>query len=363
MTTIPWWRTEVGEAETARLSAAAAAGNVGDGPLTADMEAAFAAALNVPYVIAVPSGSAALLMSFIALGIGPGDEVIVPDATWIATAHAASLLGARIVLVDTCADRPVMDPEAVARAMTERTKVIVPVHLGGRAVELEPILDLAKRHGVRVLEDACQALFSSDPRGPLGTRGDIGCFSLGVAKLLTTGQGGLVATRDPDLYARLRRVKFHGVVADGTWETYAQLGFNFKYTDLMAAIGLEQLAQASRRVTHVRDIYRRYADGLANHPAVRISLMDMEGGETPLWTEIEVANGRLTELVGWLAAAGVQTRRVHPPLHRARHLSRASDGDFPNAAKLCESLLVLPSGPTQPLENVDLVIEMIRGWR
>lgn len=355
---ISWWRTSLGPTEAARLVAAIGAGRLSEGPITAEFEAAFAARLGVPHAIAVPSGSAALLLAMLALGVGPGDEVIVPDSTWIASAHGAALLGARVVLVDTRCDRPLLDIDAVAARITSRTKAIVPVHLAGRAVDMTALLSLANRHGIAVIEDACQALLSSSAAGLLGTLGAIGCYSLGVAKLLNTGQGGMIVTRDSALHQALLRCKFHGVGPADGWERYERLGFNAKYTDMMAAIGLVQLERAEARVAHVTAIYRRYCQGLEGLTRLRVSPIALEAGELPLWTEIETPE--LAALVDHLAGCGIQTRRLHPPLHRAGYLGNS--GEFPNADAFSARLLVLPSGPDQPLAAVDTVIASIRAW-
>ncbi len=356
---ISWWQTDTRAGEAGRAAAAVAAGQLSDGPIVADFEARVADALGVPYAIAAPSGSLALLMSMLALEIGPGDEVIVPDYTWIASAHAASVLGARIVLVDVCAERPVIDVEDVARKLTSRTKAIVPVHLCGRANDTAALRELIKGRDIHIVEDACQALFSRGAEGYLGTGGDIGCFSFGVAKLLTSGQGGVAVTRDPEIYKRLRRVKTHGVTNEDTdWERYVQPGLNFKFSDVLASLGLEQLERAEARIAHVREIYRRYEAGLANLPKLRVSPIDLAAGELPLWTEIE--SPHVEAIQAFLGDRGIQTRRVHPPLSEVPYFPNGVA--CPNSERFCHQILVLPSGPAQPHENVDRVVETLRDF-
>lgn len=359
MTEINWWKTSVGRGEIDRMVQAVEQGQLSDGAVTAEFEAAFAARLGVPHAVAVPSGSTALLLSMMAVGVGPGDEVIVPDSTWIATAHAAALLGATVVLADTRPDRPLLAVDEVRRKLTPRTKAIVPVHLAGRAADMEPLLELARSAGVRVVEDACQAVLSRGPAGFLGTLGDLGCYSLGVTKLLTTGQGGVIVTRDAELNERLRRLKFHGVATGGTpWERYTGIGLNLKFTDILASMGLQQVTDAESRVRHVTEIYRRYRDGLAGHPRMRMSEIRIEDGEVPLWTEVETPE--LVPIREYLLARGIHTKRVHPPLHQAPYFR--AEGSYPHSCRFSDEILVLPSGPSQPLENVDATIEALRAY-
>src|SRR5579864_464500 len=157
---IPWWRTEFGQPEVQRLTDAIANEHISQGPVTAEFEARLADALGVRYCIATTSGSMALLVALMALGIDRDDEVIVPNRTWIASAHAVAMLGAKVVLVDVLSSVPTMDLAQARRKITGRTKAIMPVHLNGRAVDMEAVVALAREYGIAVVEDASQALFS-----------------------------------------------------------------------------------------------------------------------------------------------------------------------------------------------------------
>ena len=358
--TISWWRTSVGEEEIAGVIRALAGEHLSQGVITAEFEAALRHELGVSFVMMTPSGSAALLMAMLAIGVGPGDEVIVPNYTWIASAQGAFLLGAKVVLADTRPDRPVLDVDDVRKRITPRTKVVIPVHLNGRAVDMRALNELAAERGFRVVEDACQALFSRNADGPLGSQSDIGCFSLGVTKLITTGQGGFVATRSEEIFANLRAIKMHGVVTDAEdLETYLRPGFNFKYTDIQAAIGLKQLARAVERQTAVRAIHQRYAPALAALDYLEHVGVDVTGGELPLW--IEVTTPHREDLKKFLASRHIETRRVHLPLDHAPHLGKP--GVFPNSQRFSREGLILPCGPSQPLGNVDKVVATLGDFR
>ncbi len=235
---VSWWRTAIGEDERATILDSLARERISMGAVTAELEAELCRRLEVPYAVATTSGSVALMMALLALDIGPGDEVIVPTRTFIATAHAASLLGARVVLVDCGAESPNLDVERLAAHITDRTKAIIPVHLNGRAVDAR-VFEIARQRGLAVVEDAAQALYSRTPQGYLGTLGDIGCFSFGMVKLTSTGQGGALVTRDEALYRRLVAIRNHGV-RDVVSHDYLGVGGNFKFTDILASIGLWQ---------------------------------------------------------------------------------------------------------------------------
>lgn len=359
MERISWWKTDLVHGEPEAAAAAIRHRRVSQGPVTRELEEAVAAHLGVRHAIAVPSGSQGLLLTMLALGIGPGDEVIVPDITWIATAHGAALLGARVVLVDSLAPVPLLDPDKLEAAITPRTRAIVVVHLAGRAVDMGRVTAIARAHDIAVIEDAAQALGSQTDGRHLGTFGDMGVYSMGLAKLVTSGQGGVVVCDDDDVYERLRLCATHGT-ASLPAESYVALGMNMKFTDVLAAVAIRQLARIDDKVAHVRGIYERYRDGLADVAGIEVLACDVEGGAVPLWTEIRTADR--TRVGAYLHDHGIETRPMHAPLHTATHLNPAgklTEKNFPNATRLAGELLVLPSGPDQPLENVDRAIDVL----
>ena len=359
---VPWWRTECGEPEIAKVVAAMRAERISAGPVVRELEEAIARTLGVPYVICTTSGSMALTMALIALGVGSGDEVIVPNRTFMATAHAALVLGAKVRLVDVRSDIPALDVAQVEAAITPRTKVVMPVHLNGRAVDMPALNALAKRHNLKVVEDAAQAFLSKGSAGFLGTQSDIGCFSLGMTKLVSTGQGGFVVTRDESLYQRLRRVQCHGVV-DTLTDTYEMLGSNFKFNDVLASIGVIQLQRGSDKVAHVSTVYRAYRQELDRLQYLEIIPVMVEQGEVPLWTELNVTGGaeERAHLMAFLAARGIHTRRFLPDLHRSPYLDNVC-GDFPHSRRYHECGMFLPGGPAQPMDNVYRTIEALHEY-
>ncbi|MBL6935311.1 MAG: DegT/DnrJ/EryC1/StrS family aminotransferase [Alphaproteobacteria bacterium] len=354
---VPFWMTDIGENEIATVTETMAAKSFSMGAVTAKMEAEIAKQLDVPHVLCTTSGSMALMMGLMAVGVGPGDEVIVPTRTFIATAHAASLLGARVVLVDSRSDSPNMDVAEAAKKITPRTKAIMPVHLNGRVCDMATLRALAEKHGLAVVEDACQGMFSRGPDGFQGTLGDCGCFSFGMVKLVSTGQGGAIVTRDKDLYEKLAAMRNHGV-ADVVSHTYLTTGHNFKFNDLLASIGLWQVRRGPEKASHVNAIYKKYRKGIEGLPFIELAPVDVDNGEVALWTE--AISEERDALMAFLAGEGIQTRKFIPCVHTAPHFD--SGERFPNSEHFNRTGFNLPCGPDLPLEYVDRTIEALKKY-
>jgi len=354
---IPFWRIEVGQQEKDAVLQAMNENRFSMGATCVELESEIAKALDVPYVLCTTSGSMALLMGCIAMGIGPGDEVIVPTRTFIATAHAPNIVGAKVVLADCLADTTTVDVGDIERKITPRTKAIMPVHLNGRAADMAAIMALAQDKGLAVIEDACQGLFGHHPTmGAMGTIGNCGCFSFSMVKLVTTGQGGAIVTRDKDVYEKLLAIRNHGV-ADVVSHKYLEPGGNFKFNDLQASIGLGQVRDRERKIHHVNAIYQRYVEGLDDLEFVKILPVDIASGGVALWTEALCEDRN--NLMDWLSERGVQTRKFVPCCHSAPHFA---GGNFPNSDRFNACGFNLPCGPDFPMEWVDRVVEILRKY-
>ena len=352
---IPYWRTTFNNGESEAIACAISGEHVSQGPIVAEFERQLASYLDVPHVVATTSGSMALLMSLWAAGIGTGDEVIVPNRTWIATAHAPLLLGASVKLVDVEAGRPIIDAAQIEKAITERTRAIVPVHLCGRSADMRAINQIAARHKLLVIEDAAQALGSRNADGFLGTQSDMGCFSFSVAKIISTGQGGFVATRNEATYRKLIAMRTHGVgdIVNAEWD---RPGFNFRFTDILAAVGIEQLKLLPGRIEKVKKIYQMYEEALSERSFIKIIPVDVSAGEIPVY--VEALCERRQELMSFLAARGIQCRPFYPDLNSAQYFK--SYDSFPSSVQFGEKGLYLPAGPEQPIDNIRYVIEGIQ---
>lgn len=358
MAIISWWRTYFGSEEIDRVSDSIKHGHLSQGPVTAEFEKQIGDILNAPYVVSTTSGSVALLMALLSAGIGPGDEVIVPNRTWIATAHAPLLIGAKTVLIDVEADYPVMDTAQIEAYITPRTKAIMPVHLNGRSVCMDDVNKIAHKHNLIVIEDAAQAFCSRNSNGFLGCQSYAGCFSLSVAKLISTGQGGFIVTNHEDMHRKLTQWRTHGV-SDFINTTFTHIGFNFRFNDIQASIGLEQLKRLPDRIKRVKAVYSKYAAGLDDLPFLKLVPVDIEAGEIPIY--VEVLCSEREPLTEFLADHDIQVRPFYPDLDTATYF--ACDGDFPNSRKFGREGLFLPCGPDQPFENVDRVLETLHDFR
>jgi perosamine synthetase len=329
----------------------------------------------VPEAAALNSGTAALHLALDALGVGEGDEVIVPTMTFAATAEVVHYLRARPVLVDCEDDTLNISAEAFARAITPRTKAVIPVHLGGHACEMDAILEIARRHGVRVVEDAAHA-FPAEYRGRMvGTLSDVTCFSFYATKTITTGEGGMLVSADPAVIDRVRIMGLHGIsrdawkryTAEGSW--YYEIlypGYKYNLTDIAAALGIEQLKKARR----FRDVRTRYAalydQAFASVAAIRRPTA--REGVVHAWHlyPIRLDAGRLTidrdEFFQELKRRNIGASVHFIPLHLHPYYRRTfgySADDFPVASHAFEGLVSLPIYPAMSPADVHYVAESV----
>lgn len=332
------------EADCEAVLAVMESGFLTEGAKTREFEAEIAAFFGVPHAHAVNNATLALTIALQALGIGSGDEVIVPDFTFIATANAVSLAGATPVFADISRDCFVLDLDDVSRRITTRTRAIIPVHLNGRAPDMASLMDFAQDHHLAVVEDASQALGSKHHGRYLGTFGDAGIFSLGTTKIITSGQGGVVITCRREISEACRRIKDHGRLSRSA-EVHDTLGFNSKFTDLQAALVLSQFRSLPERIVRKRDIFSFYRDRLSGLPGIFLPPMDLS--QTVPWFADILCEDR-DALETHLAASGIQTRRFYLPIHSqpcyARIPQQGGDGaEYPGTAYAARHGLWLPS--------------------
>ena len=262
---IPWWQVDLGKEAAHAASQAVCNRLLSQGPITQQVENRFKEILHIRHAIATSSGSTALTLALMTAGAKPGDTVVCPAYTWIATAHAAHILGCSIELVDILPNAPVMDVAQVPPSTNQR-KIALPVHMNGHAVDIKTLKD----KGYIVIEDAAQALGSSSRDGMLGTIGDIGCYSFSVSKIIGSGQGGLLVTNSDSLDLQSRTMRTHGVLdvfAPNNWE---KPGHNFRYNDIMAAVLLTQIPLLNSRLDHIRAITNEYIQRLSDLDLIRV---------------------------------------------------------------------------------------------
>jgi perosamine synthetase len=339
---IAWWQPELGDQESERVLAVLRSNYINDGDVTEQFGRTIAKLTGARFGIGVTNGTSAIYLSLMALGIGHGDEVIVPDITFIATANAVSMTGATPVLVDVDPETLNLSVRAMEAAITSKTKAVVPVHVSGRAAEIEEIVDVARNHRLAVIEDAAEAFCSRFNKRCLGTFGQTGCFSFSPNKIITTGQGGVIVTNDESIFHRLRELKDQGRPVRGTGgaDVHDSIGFNFKLTNLQAAVGLGQLEKLGGRMERIQRTYSIYRDELAGIKGVRILPFNIDAGEQPQW--VDALAERRDQFDDFLAKNGAGCRRFWFPLHTQKPYLRDDKG-FPNSTRVGKQAIWLPS--------------------
>jgi dTDP-4-amino-4,6-dideoxygalactose transaminase len=341
------------------------------GAVTREFEDAFARKLGVSHAFAVHNGTAALHLANLALGIGAGDEVICPDLTFVASANASRYTGAGVVLADVVSeDDLTVDPADIESRITSRTKAITVVHYAGFPCRRDSILESARRHGLRIIEDCAHAPFAWVPtalgRRHVGTLGDIGCFSFFGNKNMTTGEGGMVTTNDAALAERVRLLRSHGMTSL-TYERHkghasgydvVTLGYNYRSDELHSALGLAQLARIDGLNARRRETFTWYREAFAEHPEIRIPFAsrDLEPAACHIMPVIvEAGPERLAELKARLFEARVQTSKHYTPISC---FSTYRAQTPPVTARIAARLLTLPLGPTMTRADVRFIAEV-----
>jgi len=345
----PW----LGKEEAEAAAEAVASGWIAQGPRVQEFEEAFAAAIGTPHAVAVSSCTAALHLALIAAGIGPGDEVIVPSLSFIATANAVRYVGAQPVFADVDLATQNLIPKTVEPHLTGRTRAVILVDQAGVPADLDAMRALCDPRQVTVIEDAACAAGSTYRARPVGVGAALAAFSFHPRKLITTGEGGMLTTWDGSIAARVRRLREHGMDVSAAdrhrsrqpvIEHYTEVGFNFRMTDVQAAIGLVQLRKLAQMVARRRVLARRYQELLSGTPGL-LTADDPPYGETnyqSFWMLLpeESAVSR-DDLLRLLADAGVSARRGIMAAHLEPPYADAKPS-LPVTLRLTERSLILP---------------------
>ena len=355
MTKINWWKSNIGFEEINRVVKSIENKKISQGSVTLNFEKNIANYLGVKHAICVTNGTSALLLALMALDIKSGDEVIIPNRAWISPGHAARLINAKVVLANIQKNLPLIDVNDLEKKITKKTKVIIPVHLNGRSCDMDSILKLAKKYNVKVIEDAAQAFGSKNLRGYLGTQSDIGCFSLSIPKIITTGQGGFVVTNNNRIAEKMKLIRTHSILNVNNFEKWNYLGFNFRYTDIQASIGIEQLKIINKRKKSLIDIYKKYRDKLVNKN-FKLIPVDVDNGEIPIYAEFLVNNRN--NVIHYLQNKNIETRPFYPNLNKAKYLYD-SNQILKDDNLYSKKGLFLPSGPDQTIKDINRTINLI----
>jgi perosamine synthetase len=349
-------KPDIGEDEVAAVRSALLSGVLTNGPFTRDFEAAFAKRHEVAYAVAFANGTVALAAIYLGLGIGPGDEVIVPSLTFISTATSVLHVGGKVVFADVDDETFNLDPLDVERRITPRTRAIVAVHYGGQPADMSALQAVATAHGLHLIEDAAEAHGASYQGKPVGGFGRAAMFSFTPTKNMTTGEGGLVTTEDPDLADRMRLLRNHG---QSSLYQHASLGYNWRITEMQAAMGLVQLGKLDRILERKRRNADLLAELLADIPDVVLPVTRPDRTHVYMLYTVKMPTGKRDPVRESLLAEGIEARLYFPPAHLQR-VFRDSDCTLPVTEQLNDQLLSLPFHSLLREAELEEVARMVR---
>ena len=363
------------DAEIDEVATTLRSGWIGTGPKVARFEEEFATYIGTPHAVALGSCTAALHLALVTLGLKPGDEVIVPAMTFAATANVVVHAGATPVFADVDRSSQCLDPDDVVRRLTPRTRALIPVHFAGRACDMASLMDIARAHDLRVVEDCAHAIETLWQGRHVGTIGDVGAFSFYVTKNVVTGEGGMLTTTDASQAARAKTLGLHGMSADA-WKRFSDEGFKqyevvepgFKYnlTDLQAAIGLHQLARVEANLARRNDIWARYDEAFADLPVFVPAPQEPGTRHARHLYTLMLDLDRLS-IDRDAFQAELHRRRIGTGIHyRALHLHAYyrdtygyGRGDLPNAEWISDRTISVPLSPKLSDDDVDDVISAV----
>lgn len=327
---IPLSAPDITEAEIEAVVSVLRSGRLSLGPKLDEFERAMAEYVGAEHAIGVSSGTAGLHLAMIALGLGPGDEVIVPSFTFIAVANAVRYVGAVPVFVDIDGVSLNLDPACVEAAITARTRALIAVHTFGRPAEMGALLDIARRHGLKVMEDACEALGAEIAGRRVGSFGDAAVFAFYPNKQITAGEGGMVVTQDAAAARRIRALRNHGRYGEA-WLEHAEVGYNYRLSEMQCALGLVQLGRIEEILARREAVAQRYCVLLGGNASVQLPTLEVPDVRLS-WFVFVIQVAARDRVAERMAKAGIATGRYFAPIHlqpayspqRAR---RAQSGD------------------------------------
>lgn len=327
-----------------------------------EFEEAFSSYCGTKYGIACTSGTTALHLAMVTLGIGPGDEVIIPTFTMIATANAARYAGGTPVFVDSEPVTYNIDPDRIEEKITERTKAIVPIHTYGHPADMDKLMKIAKKYNIYIIEDAAEAHGAEFKGKKAGSIGDVGCFSFYANKIITTGEGGMIVTDNEAIAKIAKNLRDHAFSKERHfWHKY--LGFNYRMTNLQAAIGLAQTERIEEFVKARRKNASLYTSLLKRIKGIRTPV-ELKGYKSVFWMYGIVVEEKFgltrDELRKALAERGVETRTFFIPIHLQPIYYREDGECFPVAEELCRKGMYLPSASTLTEREIEYIVSAIK---
>jgi len=358
---IPLAKPLLGEEEKKAVLDVLSSGMLAQGEKVATFEKNFAEFIGVKHAVATSNGTTALHAALVGLGIGDDDEVITTPFTFIATANAIKMTGATPVFVDIDKTTFTLDPAKIEAAITPKTKAIIPVHLFGLPAAMDKITAISRKHNLTIIEDACQAHGADINGKKVGSFG-IGCFSFYGTKNMTTGEGGMITTNDDTLAAKIRKIISHGTERR---YVHSMVGYNYRMTDLAAAIGIEQLKKLNEFTRKRRENARRLTTGLSNiNGLVTPSIID--GHVFHQYTLRITKDFPLTRerLIEHLTSRGIASSVFYPlPIHLQEAYRDYNHQSFPVAEKMAREVLSLPVHPGLIAEDLKKIVQAFEEFR
>jgi UDP-4-amino-4-deoxy-L-arabinose-oxoglutarate aminotransferase len=370
---LPLSRPELDDEEIDAVAACLRSGWITSGPKVAELEERFRSLTGAPHAVAVASATAGMHLVLAALGVGEGDEVVTPSMTFASTVNQITLRGARPVFADSDYGTLQALPGELARAVTKRTRAVIPVHFAGAPADLDPIRDAADRAGVPVIEDAAHAVGTSYRGKPAGGHGNTAIYSFHPIKNITTGEGGMVTCFDGELAKRLRLLRFHGIERDA-WKRYGkggtphydirEPGYKYNLTDLQAALGVVQMGKVARMNARRAALSARYREGLAGVAGIDLPASPPYPHEHSWHLFIvKVTSMDRDAFIGRLAERNIGVGLHFPPCHLLSYVRQrfgTKEGDLPGCERAGARLLSLPLFPGMADGDVDYVCAAIR---
>lgn len=346
-----------GEEEVDAVREVLTSGILTNGPFTRRFEALMAERQGTDHAVAFANGTVALSAMYLGLGLGPGDEVIVPSLTFIATATSVLHIGATPVFAEVLPDTLNLDPDDVVGRITPRTKAIVPVHYGGQAADLDRLRALAEAHDLLLLEDAAQAHGSTFGGRPVGSWGQAGMFSFTPTKNITTGEGAMVTTDDEVLAQRLRLLRNHGISRRDHHEI---LGWNWRLSEMQAAIGCVQMGRLDQILATKRANADLMAELLAGIDGLTPPARPPDRDHGFMLYTIQIHGGRRDAVADALTTAGIENRIYFPPIHRQPVFAELPDPKLPVTDSAARRILSLPFHSHLTTDDLALVADVVR---
>lgn len=332
------------------------------GRFVVDFEEQFGKIHNNCNAVSTMNGTVALHLALVALGIGPNDEVIVPSLTFAATINAVLYTGARPVIVDIDRDSWCISPNEIEKHITLKTKAIIPVHLYGQACDMDSIMNIARKYKLYIVEDCAEALGAKFNNQFVGTFGDVGCFSFFGNKIITTGEGGMCISQDKSLTTRMKKLRDHGMLRDGRLYYHDEIGFNYRMTNMQAAIGLAQLEKLDVIQLKRDQIQQAYADALMEFKAL-IPQRNFENRKKVCWLVAYLIDNKINDvssLISQLKEKGVDLRPFFFPLDKMEIYKKFAPAPCPNSEFISEHGFNFPTSLALSEHDLNAIFDRIK---